>query len=142
MRIGIKVADDILKRMEPFRHLTNVSQICRDAIEAWVDSYERARNRAREDGMEAVAARLQSEHAEQTVDWEALGHEDAKLWVQMATLEDFETLFHNLKVKERQGRSSENWIPHRHMNSTMNSARKQTPSKWPRLSTIAPGYST
>ena len=109
MRIGINVPNELLKRMEPLKRMTNVSQICRDAIEAWVDSYERAKERAGRDGMEDVALRLRKQLESYEVDWEALGHEDAKIWAQMATLENFEHLFHNVRVAKRQGRLPGLW---------------------------------
>lgn len=111
MRIGINVPDDLLKRFEPIKQITNVSQVCRDAIKAWVDTYEAASERASEEGMEEVSARLSQQVSEQTVDWGALGVEDAKLWCQLASLKDFQYLFHNLKLFEREGRSPEDWIP-------------------------------
>ncbi len=105
MRIGINVPDDLLKRMEPLKTVTNVSQICRDAIKTHVETYERALARAKEDGMDAIAERLGNMLVPQEVDWELLGIEDAKMWVQLAKLEDFEYLLHRLEVLERQGRS-------------------------------------
>ncbi len=105
MRIGINVPDELLQRLEPLKQVTNVSQICRDAIKGHVEAYELANERVTRDGMDEVADRLWREDREQTVDWEALGHEDAKMWVQLATLKDFEDLFHNLKVLKRQGRT-------------------------------------
>ena len=125
MRIGINVPDELLKRMQPVRQVTNLSQICRRAVEDWVGAYERAKDHARADGMEAVAARLLTEHARQSVDWEALGYEDAKLWVQMASLVDFGALFHNLKVQKREGRS-DNFIPlYRHLEGTKTFLHRQ-----------------
>lgn len=109
MRIGINVPSDLLKRMEPLKQMTNVSQVCRDAIQAWVDRYERARERANQDGMEEVASRLRQELESYKVDWEALGHEDAKLWAQMATLKEFEHLFHNVGVAKKKGRMPGLW---------------------------------
>ena len=118
MRIGINVPDELLNRMQPIRRVANLSQICRQAIKDWVDAYERAKDHARTDGMEAVAARLLAQHARQSVDWVALGHEDAKFWVQIASLKDFEGLFHNLKAQVREGRS-DNFIPfYRHLEGT------------------------
>lgn len=105
MRIGINVPDTLLKRMEPLKTVTNVSQICRDAIKTHVEAYERAMARANEDGMDAIAERLGNMLVPQEVDWELLGIEDAKMWVQLAKLEDFEYLLHRLEVLERQGRS-------------------------------------
>lgn len=109
MRIGINVPNDLLKRMEPLKRITNVSQVCRDAIQAWVDTYERARLRASQDRMENVAFRLRQELESYEVDWEALGHEDAKMWAQMATLKEFEHLFHNVGVAKRKGRTPGLW---------------------------------
>lgn len=110
MRIGINVSNDLLKRMEPLKRMVNISQICRDAIQAWVETYERARDRARQDGMEEIALRLRQELESHEVDWEALGHEDAKLWVQMASLKDFEHFAHNLKVGRSSGRTPGIWM--------------------------------
>jgi len=105
VRIGINVPDDLLKRMEPLKTVTNVSQICRDAIKTHIEAYERAMTRAKEDGMNAIAEHLSNKLVPQEVDWELLGIEDAKIWVQLAKLENFEYLLHKLEVLERQGRS-------------------------------------
>ncbi len=104
MRIGINVPDDLLKRLEPMKTVTNVSQICRDAIKAQVEAYERAMARANQDGMEAIAERLGAMMVPQEVDWELLGIEDAKMWVQLAKPEDFERQFDRLErfVDQRQ----------------------------------------
>lgn len=105
MRIGINVPDDLLRRLEPLKAVTNISQICRDAIKAHVEAYERAKTRAKQDRINAIAERLGNKLVPQEVDWELLGIEDARLWVQLARLEDFEYLLHRLEVLERQGRS-------------------------------------
>ena len=105
MRIGINVSDDLLKRLEPLKTVTNVSQICRDAIKAHVEAYERAKTRAKQDGINTIAERLGNKLVPQEVDWELIGIEDAKMWVQLAKLGDFEYLLHRLEVLERQGRS-------------------------------------
>jgi len=105
MRIGINVPDDLLKRMEPIRTVTNISQICRDAIRTYVEAYERAMTRAKEDGMNTIAERLGNMLVPREVDWELLGTEDAKVWVQLAKVGDFEYLLHRLEVLERQGSS-------------------------------------
>lgn len=105
MRIGVNVPDDLLKRMEPLKTVTNVSQICRDAIKTHVEAYERAMTRAKEDGMNTIAEKLGNLLVPQEVDWELLGIEDAKIWVQLAKLEDFEYLLDKLEALERHGRS-------------------------------------
>jgi hypothetical protein len=53
--------------------------------------------------MQKVADRLYAEHTGQEVDWEALGRNDAKIWVESATLKDFQYLFKNLSVSKRRG---------------------------------------
>lgn len=110
MRIGINISDELIKNLEPIKAITNISQICRQAIKDRVDAFQRASERAQSDGMDEAAARLIADHSNQYVDWEALALEDAKLWVQVATLEDFDDLFENLKIKESKG-TTDNWIP-------------------------------
>jgi len=110
MRIGINVPNDLLKRMEPLKEVINISQVCRDAIQAQVDTYERARERAKQDGMEEVAATLHQELHRYDLDWEALGHEDAKIWCKKASLKDFEHFAHNLKVGRSKGRTPGIWM--------------------------------
>jgi hypothetical protein len=110
MRIGINISDELIRNLEPIKAFTNISQICRQAIKDRVEAFQRADARARSDGMDAAAARLITEHKNQVVDWEALALEDAKLWVQLASMKDFDDLFHNLRIKESNGRT-DNWIP-------------------------------
>ncbi|MDO8750465.1 MAG: hypothetical protein Q7K03_04905 [Dehalococcoidia bacterium] len=109
MRIGINVPDDLLKRFEPIKQVTNVSQVCRDAIKTWVDSYEAATERASKEGMETLAARLAQQVTAQAVDWEALGYEDAKMWCQLASLKEFQNAFHNHELLKREGRNLGLW---------------------------------
>jgi len=109
MRIGINVPNDLLKRLEPLKQMTNVSQICRDAIQTWIATYERAIERASQDGMEDIALRLRDEIDSYKIDWEGLGNEDAKIWAQLASLKDFENLFHNMGVAKRRGRATGIW---------------------------------
>ena len=110
MRIGINIPNDLLQRMEPLKKIANVSQICRDAIQEWIDNYQRAREKASQDGMEKVALRLRKELKSYKVNWEALGHEDAKAWSQIASLKNFEDLIHNLEVAKKKGRTPGLWV--------------------------------
>ncbi len=110
MRLGINVPNDLVKRMKPLKQVVNFSQVCREAIQTWVDSYERARDRAVQDSMEDIARRLRQEIESYEVDWEAIGQEDAKIWVQLASLKDFEDFSHNLRVGKRLGRILGTWM--------------------------------
>ncbi len=104
MRIGLNLSNELLERLKPLKNTVNLSQICRDAIKSRIETYEGAINQANSDGMQAVADKLWLEYSKRTIlDWEAIGREDAKGWVQFATLQDFEDLFHNIGIDKRQG---------------------------------------
>ena len=104
MRLGINVPNSLLEQFNPLKDTYNLSQICREAIQERVESYERAKRQSIGDGMEAAADRLWQEYHKKTVlDWEAIGRDDAKTWVQLATLEDFENLFHNVAIRKKKG---------------------------------------
>ena len=107
MRIGINIPDELLKRMEPLKNVTNISQVCRNSIKSYVESFERAASRIEKEGMSKVAERLSNELVPDVIDWELLGIEDAKMWVQVAKVEDFKILLERLKEIEKQGRSTE-----------------------------------
>lgn len=107
MRIGINIPDELLKRMEPLKNVTNISQVCRNSIKSYVESFERAASRIEKEGMSKVAERLSNDLVPDVIDWELLGIEDAKMWVQVAKVEDFKILLERLKEMEKQGRLSE-----------------------------------
>ena len=105
MRIGINVPNETLERFKPLKNIYNLSEICRDAIKSRIESYEKALDQAKNDDVYAVADRLSSEYVKKTIlDWEAIGRNDAKVWVQLATLKDFEDLFHNIEIHKKKGR--------------------------------------
>ena len=58
MRIGVNIPDDLYQRMKHIKHTVNVSQVCREAIEAYVEDYERARARLESDGADEMVKRL------------------------------------------------------------------------------------
>ena len=94
--------------MEPIRDTMNTSQVCREAIETYVDDYERARDRLEADHLEGIVDRLSSEEEELEVDWEELGWTDARVWVEGASKEYFDHIFHKVDVLKKQGRPT--WI--------------------------------
>ncbi|MBI4322499.1 MAG: hypothetical protein HY675_28750 [Chloroflexi bacterium] len=104
MRIGINVPNELYDRFKPLRGTYNLSQVCRDAITALIESYEKGRKQASADGMEALANRFFQEYSKKTIlDWEAIGRENAKKWAEGASLQDFEDLFHNISIGRRTG---------------------------------------
>jgi hypothetical protein len=119
MRLGINVPDDLIKRLEPLKPTTNISQICREAISKYVEASERASFKTKEDGMENVANNIAEKEKGIVIDWETLGLEDARLWSQKASISQWEKLFVRLDVFESQGRSPfENRFPIPHVEGT------------------------
>ena len=106
MRIGVNIPEDLYQRLKPLKETVNISQVCREAIEAYVNDYERALARTETDGMDDVVDRLFGEEEQLDVNWEELGWNDAEAWVRAVALETFEHLFHRLDVLKRQGRPS------------------------------------
>ena len=47
MRLGINVPDELLRRVKEIRPRVNVSQVCRQALERYVDIAEQAKRRQR-----------------------------------------------------------------------------------------------
>ena len=93
MRIGVNIPDDLYQRMKHIKHTVNVSQVCREAIEAYVEDYERARARLESDGADEVVKRLSGEEEHRTVDWEELGWKDARDWVERVDPRQFRAPF-------------------------------------------------
>jgi hypothetical protein len=101
-RLGINVPNQLLGRLKPFREHINISEVCREALEERVSLYERATEefagitvpRAIEMGLEEIG--------DKHVNWTELGIEDAKLWLEKATLDNIDHVLHNLRVFEQQ----------------------------------------
>ena len=108
MRIGVNIPNDLYRRMEPIKHTINISQVCREAIETYVEDYERARDRLESDDINETVDRLFSEEEQMTIDWKELGWTDAKTWVEAVDKENFEHLFHRVDILKKQGRPT--WI--------------------------------
>jgi len=116
MRLGINVPNSLLEQFKPLKDTYNLSQICREAIQKQVESYEKAKRKSIDDGMEAVVDRLWQEYHRKTIlDWEAIGRDDAKNWVTLATLEDFENLFHNVAIRKKKGGDLGAFLQYRHI---------------------------
>ena len=58
MRLGINIPNSLYKRMGPIKQRVNISQICRDAIEEWVNAYEGSLDKAKQDGMEELLKQI------------------------------------------------------------------------------------
>ena len=84
MRIGVNIPDKLLQRVKRIRPEVNVSQICREALEARATLAEQVRDQVDEDGMashihrffDPVYAPLPEP------DWVGMGMDDARSWVE------------------------------------------------------------
>ena len=106
MRIGINISNDLMEKFKPLKGSYNLSRICRDAVKSYIEAYEKAVNQAKSDDMQDVAKRLFGQYSRKMdVDWESVGRNDARVWAQLASLDDLEGFFYNLKVHKKLGRS-------------------------------------
>ncbi len=130
MRIGINIPKDLHQRLQPLKGSINISQICREALEARVDKYEEFVGWLdSEHAKEAIAGICDKEMQRKAiveVDWETIGYQDAKDWVQGATLPDWD--YWN-RCRNHPDRSNQNfiWLHGRHVRSSKTRGEFVTP---------------
>ena len=94
MRIGINIPKELHQRLQPLKGTMNISQICREALEAYVEKYEEYTHWLDSDSAKELVAEICEKEFERKamveVDWETIGYQDAKDWVQGATLADWD----------------------------------------------------
>ena len=122
MRIGINVPDELLQRLAPLKPELNISQVCREALEAKASSYERMRERLGDDAIIEVVNGISEkvsgrEHTYLSLlstiavdDWEQAGYEDAVAWVQAAEQEHWDALHDHQNFNEKSG-NPDGYIP-------------------------------
>ena len=108
VRIGVNIPNELMRRLEPLKPDLNISQVCREALEAKAASNERMSARL-DDGeiQEAIEMVWEQEKgflAVIEVDWEVMGYEDAEVWTGAAGWKDWAHLHHSQDVIKRQGR--------------------------------------
>ena len=115
VRIGINIPNDLTRRLEPLKPELNVSEVCREALVAKAESYERMIAGLDNEHIQSAVGAVWEQEREYLVvievSWEALGCEDAAAWVIAAKLEDWEHLHHRQAVIENQGRPSWGFPP-------------------------------
>ena len=115
MRIGINIPNDLMRRLEPLKPELNISQVCREALEAKAVSHERMLARLDDGEIQEVIEMVWEQEkkflAVIEVDWEMTGYEDAEAWTKVAEWKDWEYLHHWQDVIEKQGRRSWEFPP-------------------------------
>ncbi len=94
MRIGINIPKELHQQLQPLKETMNISQICREALEAHLEKYEQSVEWLESDIAKQLVAKICEEELERKamveVDWEMLGYQDGNAWVQAATIFDWE----------------------------------------------------
>lgn len=109
MRIGINVPNELMQRLEPLKPQLNISQVCREALAAKAEEYERMKTIIdNDDAIRAAAERFGEREAEFRaaieVDWPRLGHEDALAWVKAASWEEWWDLREDISIMKEEHR--------------------------------------
>ena len=127
MRIGINVPDELLRRVKEIRPQVSVSQVCRQALERYVEIAEMAKAQAIADDVDEDVDRLAQSVKAPVVepDWVTYALEDARDWIGKVTPEEWEFFIHQSDVLGKQGRDeaemvdiwsqsgNDNGLPHR-----------------------------
>jgi hypothetical protein len=106
MRIGVNIPNELIRRLEPLKPDLNISQVCREALMAKAEKYERMKAGLVDDETNAVVDGLWERESEFLAaidfDWEMLGYQDAVAWVKAASWDDWDSLLEELHFcKER-----------------------------------------
>ena len=106
MRIGINVPDELLRRVKEIRPPVSVSQVCRQALERYVEIAEMARSQAIADRVADEVDRLAESVKPPMVepDWVAYALEDARDWIRGVTPEEWKLFIHQSDILRKQGR--------------------------------------
>lgn len=88
-RISISLTEGLMKRMEPVKDKINISQVCREALEGRVATFERANGRhGGKLDVQRLIGRLREERALVEGKWERLAVRNASIWLDTASYEE------------------------------------------------------
>ena len=106
MRIGINVPNELLKQVKEIRPEVNVSQVCREALQNYVELARTATALASMNGMDELVGQLDESVGKPMIepDWEAFGFEDAQNWVRAVTPEIWDRFIYQHDFLLREGR--------------------------------------
>ena len=106
MRLGINVPDELLRRVKEIRPRVNVSQVCRQALQRYVDIAEQAKAQVAADHVDAHVDRLAQDVKAPPIepDWVAYALDDARDWIQEVTPEDWKWFIDESNFLRKKGR--------------------------------------
>ena len=95
-RISVSIPDELIARLEPIKDRINVSQVCREALERRIASFERAAQQHAEDiDLEGLVDRLREDRAIVGGKFERLGRRNAAGWLGTGTYLEVRTIAEN-----------------------------------------------
>ena len=92
-RISISIPDRLMARLEPVKESINISQLCREALERRIMTFERAAaHSGHELDTERLVERLREERAVDGGKFEELGRSNAAAWMSTASYLEFKAV--------------------------------------------------
>ena len=86
LRISITIPRDLAARLHPLKDRINVSQVCRDALESRIATFEMATDATEDDmDLKSLASRLREERRSAEGKWEKLGMHNAAAWLKVGS---------------------------------------------------------
>ena len=106
MRLGINVPNELLKRVKKIRPQVNVSQVCREALEHYVEIAEQAKAQAAADRVDTHVDRLLQDVTAPPIepDWVAFALDDARDWTRAVTPGKWKRFIYESDFLRRKGR--------------------------------------
>ena len=95
-KITVSIPTELTAKLEPIKEKINVSQVCREALEARIASFERVADQ--QDGevdLDALIARLRAERTVVEGKFEELGRRNAATWLSTASYLEFKAVVDN-----------------------------------------------
>ncbi|MCH7606136.1 MAG: hypothetical protein IH962_03175 [Chloroflexi bacterium] len=97
-RISISIPDRLMARLEPVKERINISQLCREALERRITTFERAAVQSgRELDTDSLVERLREERAVDGGKFEELGRSNAAGWMSTASYLEFRVVADDIR---------------------------------------------
>ena len=88
-RISISIPDELAERLEPLKDHLNISQVCREALERRIITFEEAADLPEdESGLQSLATRFREEHQLDEEKMAGFGRRNAASWLRVASYEE------------------------------------------------------
>ena len=90
-RISISIPDELAERLEPVKDHLNISQVCREALERRIITFEEAADSPEDEtGMESLSSRFREEHRLDEEKMAGLGRRNAASWLRAASYKELQ----------------------------------------------------